>query len=905
MKIQCEQCKIEYNIDDASIGERGIRAQCPRCNHITTIRKSQSAILDEARARLDVAICVNCGKPTDPNPSDPIPICAACQALSNTGEVGAKTTVSGGAPAPGMPAGGFGGTPQFGAPAPGGAGGIPPAQSYVPPAAGPAPAAGGAAPEGWRVKKAPGGDVYGPFDRDTLVGWVETDKIVPADEISRVGGPWKAAAEHEDFATLFAKKGYNMAPRPPAPPAGVELDGERPPPARPAPTGGIRGGGKPAPRAPVPKGVIFGVAAAVVMVGAVVTLGLKGMLRVPDLRPAPTPIVADATDKRLDAIRDEYPGVTGTSDEHFRAGLEHMEADTVAGWIEARGEFQQALALDRNNMDAMAGLAEANALLALYDQQSGYLDEAFRFSARAAERKPESAAAHRARAATMLLNPSPATYAEAQRVLTTQVLPASEDDPGALTMLGITWKETDPGKAEALFTKAIEKGPNLIRPRLELGMLYESTRRFQKALQTFKPIADRSYLASYRTGEIEMKVGNYKQAASAYRSAAKVAEPFGGRPWVEATVAAAVIQYQALGNVREADKLLGPLEAKYLAEGATERMRSDLLNRLRLHLAIVARLQGKFDRSLQLSQAVIDAREGELSPAAHFNAGLVQLRRADFDAAERSFEEADAPGIHARIRSEIYFWQARMRARRNDVPGAGAKYDDAIRADGHNWRAVVGYASLLVESLDRKIEGIDKLQDLARVDPDFYRQYQRVTLFYPDSTDDMVKDAIASFSRVYQSHQTDPRAASALGILFYLNGSSARAERFFQAALSEQRPDNAAYVFTGLIAESRGGKAGLARALQQYTHVKTSIPSPFLSTALGRVRTQRGEYEAAIGDYQEALQRSPDYAPAHYWLGVLYEKQGEKRQAVDKWADALKYDPNYLRASQAILEMGG
>src|SRR5688500_15717149 len=169
MKIQCEQCKIEYNIDDASIGERGIRAQCPRCNHITTIRKSQSAIMDQARARLDMAICVNCGKPTEPNPNDPIPICANCQALSSgTGDLGQKTTV-GGLP----PRAGLGGPPPPPPPAAAAAAAplppISPSGSYSPPAAGGDPLAG----VQWKIKKSPGGDVYGPFDKDLITGWID------------------------------------------------------------------------------------------------------------------------------------------------------------------------------------------------------------------------------------------------------------------------------------------------------------------------------------------------------------------------------------------------------------------------------------------------------------------------------------------------------------------------------------------------------------------------------------------------------------------------------------------------------------------------------------------------------------------------------------------------------------
>jgi tetratricopeptide (TPR) repeat protein len=86
--------------------------------------------------------------------------------------------------------------------------------------------------------------------------------------------------------------------------------------------------------------------------------------------------------------------------------------------------------------------------------------------------------------------------------------------------------------------------------------------------------------------------------------------------------------------------------------------------------------------------------------------------------------------------------------------------------------------------------------------------------------------------------------------------------------------------------------------------VRTQARSPFLSTAIGRVETKLGQYDKAVGDLQEALSQAPDYVPAHYWLGEAHQRRGEKRQALEKWSAALKYDPKYLRASRALLENG-
>ncbi len=893
MKIQCEQCKIEYNIDDASIGERGIRAQCPRCNHITTIRKSQSAIMDQARARLDMAICVNCGKPTEPNPNDPIPICPSCQALSSsTGELGAKTTV-GGMPPLGRPNAGPPPPPSGGAVA----GAAPMPQIGAPPVYTPGSDAG----MQWKIKKAPGGDIYGPFDRDLITGWIETDKIVPGDEIQRVGGPWTPASSHPDFIPVFQKRYKDL----PSGDAGLETarDTARPaappPAARPMTMRGPTPGAKP--RQPMPWGVIFAIGVAVLMVGVVAALFVQGVIAVPSFeRATPVPI-ADSLDKRLDAIKDEFPNVTGTTQEHLAAGKTAMASDNVEGWTTARGEFLQALALDRANYEAMAGLAEVNAFLARYDQQSSLLDDAYRLAGRATERAPDLVDGHRAKAAAMLATPNPKNAADARALLEASVLPKLPDDPSVTTLLGVAWRGADEAKAEDVLKKTMAAAPNLIRPRLELGILYAETKRYQKALETFKPIAGKSFLASFRSGEINAQVGNYKEAAQAYKAAAKAAQAGGGRPFVEATIAAAVIQYQALKDTRGANALLAPLEAEFLAQN---KLRSDQANRLRLHLAIIARLQGQLDRSLELSQKVIADNELEFASAANFNVGLTKFRKADFDGADRAFEEADAAGIDKQVRSEIYFWQAQLRARRGDTGGAGQKYDDAIRDDPHNWKAIVGYAILKGDALGQMIAALDQMQELAKYDPEFYENYQKVTPWFPDPTADLLDKANAVFSKIFAAEGADPRSASALGMLAFFQGRRPLAEKFFQQALGETNPDTASYVFSGILAEARGDRANLTRALDRYNTVRTQARSPFLSTAIGRVEAKLGQNDKAIGDIQEALSQDPNYVPAHYWLGEAYQRRGDSRMAIEKWSAALKNDPGYLKASRALLENG-
>src|SRR5213596_3098455 len=56
---------------------------------------------------------------------------------------------------------------------------------------------------------------------------------------------------------------------------------------------------------------------------------------------------------------------------------------------------------------------------------------------------------------------------------------------------------------------------------------------------------------------------------------------------------------------------------------------------------------------------------------------------------------------------------------------------------------------------------------------------------------------------------------------------------------------------------------------------------------LARQRNHR----AAVTEFQEAVRLRPDYAEAHYNLGVAQEALGELGQAIDAFRSALKFRP--------------
>jgi tetratricopeptide (TPR) repeat protein len=57
-----------------------------------------------------------------------------------------------------------------------------------------------------------------------------------------------------------------------------------------------------------------------------------------------------------------------------------------------------------------------------------------------------------------------------------------------------------------------------------------------------------------------------------------------------------------------------------------------------------------------------------------------------------------------------------------------------------------------------------------------------------------------------------------------------------------------------------------------------------------------GDARAAMEQFQQTLKQSPDYAQAHYSLGVLLAQSGRLPEAVDHLAAAVRLDPGFAQA---------
>ena len=72
---------------------------------------------------------------------------------------------------------------------------------------------------------------------------------------------------------------------------------------------------------------------------------------------------------------------------------------------------------------------------------------------------------------------------------------------------------------------------------------------------------------------------------------------------------------------------------------------------------------------------------------------------------------------------------------------------------------------------------------------------------------------------------------------------------------------------------------------------------------LGAAYAGKGKYNEAIGAFKRAEQINPDVASIHFNLGQAYEAAGVPAEAGYEYEFALRLDPGYTRAEEALADL--
>jgi cellulose synthase operon protein C len=172
-----------------------------------------------------------------------------------------------------------------------------------------------------------------------------------------------------------------------------------------------------------------------------------------------------------------------------------------------------------------------------------------------------------------------------------------------------------------------------------------------------------------------------------------------------------------------------------------------------------------------------------------------------------------------------------------------------------------------------------------------------------------VDQAITLYQKSIRDNPRDVRFYVLSGELYESKHNWDEAKTLYEQALSIQ-PDhplasnNLAYVML-----EQGGNVDVALAMAQ-TARRGMPDSPNAADTLGWAYYQKGIYQSAISQFQEALRLAerggvPDDATIHYHLGLAYQKANQNSLARQQLEKALKLSPNNPDARKALSELHG
>lgn len=296
------------------------------------------------------------------------------------------------------------------------------------------------------------------------------------------------------------------------------------------------------------------------------------------------------------------------------------------------------------------------------------------------------------------------------------------------------------------------------------------------------------------------------------------------------------------------------------------------------------------------------AKRAPQSPAPDVQLGNIQLAQKHFSEAEKFYQQAldkdpsSSDGLSGLMNT--YFAQKQF-----DKVISAAKAQIAKSPDNSNFYDLLGTAlfnakkdypgaeAALRKSIELDRGNIDALEKLGKVQ------------VLEGSSD----QALALYLQSIKDNPREVRFYILAGELYEGKQNWDQAKTMYQQALSIS-PDNPlasnnlAYVML-----EQGGNIDVAMNMAQ--NARRGMPnSPNAADTLGWAYYQKGIYQSAISQFQEALRLNekagaPEDATVHYHLGLAYQKANQISLARQHLEKAIKLSPDNADARKALSEL--
>jgi type IV pilus assembly protein PilF len=170
------------------------------------------------------------------------------------------------------------------------------------------------------------------------------------------------------------------------------------------------------------------------------------------------------------------------------------------------------------------------------------------------------------------------------------------------------------------------------------------------------------------------------------------------------------------------------------------------------------------------------------------------------------------------------------------------------------------------------------------------------------------KEATVEFKKAIYMKPDYSEAHNYLGLIYTESGQLDDAITEFQAALSNLLYETPSFAMSNL-GWAYYKKGNYQAALSQYQEVLNRDPNsqilPIVERNIGIVLLAQGKYNQALSHLQKSLQIAPDFVPeqTHYWMGKTLAEQGKYKEAESEFQKSIEIAPNSKFAADSAAEL--
>jgi len=204
------------------------------------------------------------------------------------------------------------------------------------------------------------------------------------------------------------------------------------------------------------------------------------------------------------------------------------------------------------------------------------------------------------------------------------------------------------------------------------------------------------------------------------------------------------------------------------------------------------------------------------------------------------------------------------------------------------------------ESLDRAITYLRKGIVLSHADEVLTKTYYVLGMSYFSKGQKYYELAAKYMLKSLDGGFADPQIYELLGYSYYKIGAFADAENYLKKAVARQ-PKDIARLYLAQTYKDRG-KYESARKELSYL-IQNSADDAIVDESyavLVWIDFQEERFDQARKNIEKILERNEDSAFAHFWLGNIYEKEGDLISARKEWRRTLRINPKHIGAIEKL-----